>query len=722
MSAAEPKNGNKQTYATSGFSAEAILQGADAIDAIPSVNPVSATPRVVIGLVDGSSRDVVILRATRRRASRQHCPWRLVMVEDEVVPSTLGHPEEERLSARRYHALSAERQGAVVDTVHQICFRTELTKLVERLQAEQPGLQIQWVVSGALAGQVTSRRLEINLPEFLQALVQGDATSVQRVEVDIDVNAVPALPRFMGMGDVHVSDVLQAIFAVILAMLLIEGMELFLPLNEMQRSGNRPVVFMIACAVAAGRLGLIPGLVAALGSFISLTYFYPGAHSLLKPGGGVLESPVSSLADAVNFGLFIIAATTIALLVGRNHRVNVSLHRQVERLQLLSRMYHATLDNYSRDGALEALHREVSRVMQADVMFFLPRDEEPDKPLLAWRPDDSVDVMQMQAVAAAWTEGRSTGMGTRIFPDQAFRYCPLITKSNVIGVMAIRVERSLTLDRAGCSLLNSVADLAALILERIMQGQAMEAQKLHSEQERLRSTLLSSVSHDLKTPLASIIGSLSVFRSMQNMLPEDQKKTLIDTAVDEAHRLDSFITNILDMTKIESGSIAFKKQWVRPEEMLRELRRRLRERLREHPLVELPSPEVEVYLDRLMIEQVLQNVLDNAAKYTPDGKSVEIGWQTDKEDFLFIIRDHGPGIPEEQREKIFDKYARLRKGDSKVAGTGLGLAISRAILVQHEGKITVENHPQEGAVFTIRVGKWRALIQNAAQTHSPLTS
>ncbi len=219
--------------------------------------------------------------------------------------------------------------------------------------------------------------------------------------------------------------------------------------------------------------------------------------------------------------------------------------------------------------------------------------------------------------------------------------------------------------------------------------------------------LLSSVSHDLKTPLASIIGSLSVYHGMFDSLPDKQKRELTETALDEAQRLDSFITNILDMTRIESGHVQFKSEWVDVHPVLRRVVRRLQQRLRNHNMVLPDADAAEVRTDPILLEQILQNLIDNAAKYTPEGSDITVAYSNDGDDYRIHIRDNGPGIPEEKLESIFDKYARLQQTDSKVAGTGLGLAIVKAIMEEQGGQISVRNQDGGGAEFTLHFPEYR---------------
>src|SRR5581483_2470097 len=176
-----------------------------------------------------------------------------------------------------------------------------------------------------------------------------------------------------------------------------------------------------------------------------------------------------------------------------------------------------------------------------------------------------------------------------------------------------------------------------------------------------------------------------------------------------AQRLDSFITNILDMTRLESGNIQFRQEWNSIDASIKNVLKRVQYRCRQHQVVAHPCPpNIEAYMDAMMTEQVLQNILDNACKYTPAGTRIEILCTIGEEKGLVCqVRDHGPGLPPEKINQAFDKYARLHKKDTQVAGTGLGLAISKAIMEAQGGWITAANHPDGGAIFVICLPKWR---------------
>jgi two-component system sensor histidine kinase KdpD len=225
------------------------------------------------------------------------------------------------------------------------------------------------------------------------------------------------------------------------------------------------------------------------------------------------------------------------------------------------------------------------------------------------------------------------------------------------------------------------------------------------ESERLRSALLTSISHDLKTPLASVLGAASTMRDLASGLSETEKRDLLATVIDESERLNRFIANLLDMTRLESGAVVPNTAPHDIGEIIGSVLRRASKILAGHRvLLELAADVPMLELDAVLFEQVLFNLLDNAAKYSPADSTISIRSVRDRETVTLKIIDEGDGIPPAELESIFDKFYRAQKGDHVRPGTGLGLAISRGFVEAMGGTITADNRDDRGgAVLTIRL-------------------
>jgi len=224
------------------------------------------------------------------------------------------------------------------------------------------------------------------------------------------------------------------------------------------------------------------------------------------------------------------------------------------------------------------------------------------------------------------------------------------------------------------------------------------------ERERIHRQMMSSVSHDLKTPLASIIGSLEIHDQMKEQLTPEKKQVLLDTALQEAYRLDNFITNILDMAKLENDQIIIKPELCDIGILLQDYITHFGAPLRGSEInIRAASGMLTATVDPTVLQRAIGLLLDNAVKYGGVPSIIDIDYGRGEFAQCFIkVRDHGPGVPESEREAIFSKYTRFIKQDMQNAGTGLGLAICRGMMRQMEGNVTIGNHPDGGAVFTLQ--------------------
>jgi K+-sensing histidine kinase KdpD len=300
--------------------------------------------------------------------------------------------------------------------------------------------------------------------------------------------------------------------------------------------------------------------------------------------------------------------------------------------------------------------------------------------------------------------------GTVMTPQtgEGWVWCPLNQRRTPLGAIGLEVgiHANGAMTYGSISLLRAFSDLIVTALRRMELREAHELATQEAEREALRAALLSAVSHDLKTPLVSIIGSLSTLKHLGMKLPETDRQELLNTASEEAERLHAVIHNVLELTRLESGTVNPTLLPLDFEPLLEQLVARCQ---RYYPALKVvchsDQPMPWVVADALLLEEVLYNLLDNAAKYAGFRMPVEIGVKLDKATALvtLTVADHGPGIAEAEREQIFNKYYRSMQGDQRSAGSGLGLAIARAIIGACNGKIWVEPRPDglPGSAFMI---------------------
>ena len=301
---------------------------------------------------------------------------------------------------------------------------------------------------------------------------------------------------------------------------------------------------------------------------------------------------------------------------------------------------------------------------------------------------------------------RTAGRGSDTLPGAKRLFLPMRTGRGPIGVIGIDDDRTgplLTPDQR--RLLDALVDQGALAIERVQLVEDMDRVKRTVESDRLRAALLTSISHDLKTPLASVLGAASTMRDLSGGLSDAEKRDLLATVIDESERLNRFIANLLDMTKLESGAVVPNTTRQDIGEIIGSALRRAGKILVNHKVsLDLAADLPMLELDAVLFEQVLFNLLDNAAKYAPAGTTISVRTVRDRDSILLQIIDEGDGIPPAELESIFDKFYRVQKGDHVRPGTGLGLAISRGFVEAMRGTISAANRTdRSGAVLTIRL-------------------
>lgn len=657
--------------------------------------PKNKAPEIIV-CINGNPKTGGLLRAAKNRADELGVGWCAIYVE---TPQHYLEDRETRERVLLFMTLAQEMGAEVIQLEHSD-EHDAIVNYVQKANAADGHFR------HLIIGQTSTGSLFAGLRPSLAEKVTRKLGKI------IEVQVIPLPDRDytfqwyerLQTGDIRFKDFALAIVSVGAAYLTVEFMRRAIPAHLFRLSDyNVSLVFLLACVITSLRGGLLPGFTAAIGSFLLINYAYLGPASRLE---------LNMISDGINLTVFLLCGVAVSLLGGYTRAHVSATQRREQRSQALYKIHRVASNAQSRDEALRLLHDELSRLLDMKVAFFIPPALNPDSIVLTYpkTAEGELSTKDFTTLERCWKEIRTTGLGTTSHFGSSWRFEPMSTPSGEVGVIGVKVPLSTKLDASFGRMFSALADQAASILERIELTKAMGEILIREEREKLRAMLLSSVSHDLKTPLASIIGALSVYRSMKSSghLSELNAEELIDTAIDEAQRLDSFITNILDMTRIESGAITFKKEWQDPYELVMRVEKRLRQRLRNHELVIHNSKTpLEVQMDPIMTEQVLQNVLDNAAKYSPKNNKIELSLEPKGKGFTYIIRDFGDGIPEDKLESVFDKFERLHKMDSKVAGTGLGLAISRSVMYAQEGYIKATNHPEKGAVFTIFLPKTR---------------
>lgn len=351
----------------------------------------------------------------------------------------------------------------------------------------------------------------------------------------------------------------------------------------------------------------------------------------------------------------------------------------------------------AEDDILWAVVHHVASISKAQSLVLMPEDGRLGI-RAAYPPEDQIDDKAKIAADWAWEKGEPSGRGTGTLPSSDWLFLPLRTAERKLGALGIRFPD----DRPALGpderrLLDALAGQAALAIERSLLNRDVEEARVSAETEKLRSALLSSISHDLRTPLASIIGGVSSLMNFGRQIDESGRKELLQTVRDEAERLNRFVGNLLDMTRIEAGAMQPKLDWTDPEEIVATAVKRAAPLTQGHDIrIEIDPAMPLLRVDYILIEQVLINLLDNAAKYSPKGSAIDLRLRHDDRHVILTVTDSGSGIPHVELEQVFDMFYRVKAGDRQVAGTGLGLSICRSILKAHGGEIRAESPVADG--------------------------
>jgi two-component system sensor histidine kinase KdpD len=629
----------------------------------------AAAERMLV-CVGPSPTAVRLVRATGRMAARLHADWVAVHVET---------PRDQRLSAQeredilRAMELSEQLGGRAVtlsgqSTAEEILAYARAHNITRIIVGKPKRAPWREMLRGALLDALVRHSGAIEV-----LAIQGD-------EEKGDAPRAVSAPRPSPWTDYAVAAAIPMVPTAV-GLLLRKAGVVVPPIDA-------AMLYLLAVVVASARFRRGPALAASLVGIASFDFFFVHPFYTFS---------VTDVRYVLTFGVMLLVALVMGNLTGR---VRTQAEAAREREQRTSALYALSRDlaaTRDRDAVLTAALRNLHDTFAIEAVFLMPGEAGAVAPV--GPPPYTFD--ERERAVAQWTfdHEQAAGRGTRTLPAAAALYLPLSASGDAVGVLGIPLAHPAEFrDPARRRLLEALAGQTAAALERLALAERSRESEVEVEAERLRTALLSSLSHDMRTPLASIEGAASTM--LQEAEPDrTARRELASTIVQESHRMGRLVANLLDMIRVEAGTLQVQKEWQLLSEAVGVALLRTEEQLRGHPVTTNFPPDLPlVAVDEILLEQVFVNLLENAAKHTPPGTPIEVGAESRSGEVIAYVADRGPGLPPGEEEMVFEKFHR---GGGATGGIGLGLTICRGIVTAHGGRIWVENRPGGGAVFRL---------------------
>ncbi len=643
--------------------------------------PWAAGERILV-CVSEDPRAASLVRYAKRLADRLHGPWTALYVEGRRSVQ-LSEEERDRIAdtLRFAEALGGEcvtipsGDRHIADDVIGYAHANNVTQIIIGKSTRSRWFEI---LHGSVVHDLVRRSGNISVHVIAGDALDGEPIpkkSVRAAERDETFNFRPYM---------------AALVAVAAALGFGEAISTWVGV------ANSDLVFLTAIVAVAVRFGLWPSLLASVASSLAYNYFF------LPP---IYTFTITDPTNVAAFGFFTLVAVIVSTVAARGRTLAMAAMERARTTESLYAFSRKLAGTGTLDDVLWATAYQTALMLKVRVVLLLPSGGS-IAVKAGYPPEDILGDADLAAAKWTWENDHAAGRGSDTLPGAKRLFLPMHTGRGAIGIVGIDSDKSgplLTPDQR--RLLDALMDQGALAIERVQLVEDMDRVERTAETERLRSALLTSISHDLKTPLAAVLGSASTLRELEEKLTDAEKADLLATIIDESERLNRFIANLLDMTKLESGAITPKLAPHDLSEIIGSTLRRAGKILRHHHVqLDLATDVPMLALDAVLFEQVLFNLLDNAAKYAPAGTTICIRSWRDQEGVSLQVVDEGEGIAQDDLEHIFDKFYRAQKADQVRAGTGLGLAISRGFIEAMRGTIVAANRAdRRGAVFTIRL-------------------
>ncbi len=630
-----------------------------AMDAGGRAGPWPVRPHLVV-VVNGGDDDISLVRAAHRMAERRLAVWRAVYVDKgadsaeqqlaieqtfslvtRLGGDSLRLPGQSQLSEVLNYARTINATTIMVGREAKRHWRPWSHSLAQRLMDRAEAFDIV-VVAGRPKSYRMSRRAGIKLPP--SKLI---ATSLG---VMVSLGAALLLEPWLELADLS-------------------------------------LVFLVAVLFSALWAGTTMAMFSAVAGFFAFNFFFTQPR---------LTFAMVERGQLLTVVLFFLVALVVGQLAGRGRQRLLALRASRDQTQLLLRYAEQlSMATDSAGVARVGVDTLVGRFAVPTAFIESAESATEVRVLHALPASEPLDITARQAAVWSWQHQKPSGRGTPTLSQQAWRLTPLTVQGRPVGMLALKLAASpRALSHEQEALMDTLVRQLSMALERTHLVAELSATRVSEENERLRSALLSSVSHDLRTPLASIIGSTSSLIELKPQLSDDDQRELLDGILSESERLNRYIQNLLDMTRLGYGTLKIERDWVSFDDVINSALKRLGNAMK-HVVVRRfwPASLPLLYVHPALVEQALVNVLDNAQRFSPPGGELYIKAHLREEEpamLVITIEDQGPGISFELREQVFDMFYSGGDGDRSAHGSGLGLAICRGMIGAHGGTISAD--------------------------------
>ena len=627
--------------------------------AIPG--PWPARERIVVCIDESVDSDRVV-RVAARSAERRGAAWVAVTVESS---SSYAPTEEEKDRISKALRLTSQLGGETAILQGEDVVSTVLAYARERNATQiVVGRPRKYSWFRRLGPSVTDRLVE-KAAEFNVLVVGGEHEEKPQ-------------PRPKSRKPLARRDWLNYLFA-LSATAVATGLGLLIAL--WLPVANIAVAYLLAVLVVAIQSGLRAAILASFASFLALNFFFVDPHWTFR---------IANTHHVLTIVFFLIAAVIVSNLASRSRAQVEALRQSARRTANLYDFSSRSTAAATLDDVLWAVVHHVASTINGRSLVLMPGSHGLDI-AAGYPPEDRLDEKSAAAAEWAWSHGQPAGLGSATLPVADWLFLPMSTARGPVGVLGVQMsERADLPSPEQTRFLETLAEQAAAAIERTTLVADIEAARVAAEREQLRSTLLSSLSHDLRTPLVKILGAASRLANDEHK-DTDASRDLAQTIQDEAERLDRFVQNLLDMTRLSAGGLKPRIDWTDLRDIVGAAVERARRLARQHRIrVDIDPRMPLLCVDAGLMEQVFFNLLDNACKHAPAGSTVTIWARIMANGIAIEVCDQGSGIAPEDRERVFDMLYRKSSDGKGPPGTGLGLAICRGIVEAHEGTIHID--------------------------------